>query len=523
MKKALIVDPFRPPAFWNWEAIKLFGFKAWGPGLGLLTVASHLSEDYEVSYVDENIRSLTNEDFDNADVVFTGGMLPQQLSIIDIIERAKLFNKRIVVGGADPSSQPELYLKHGADQVVCGDVEVFDVCDDRQIVLASRCDLTKSPPPRYDLINTHNYLSIPVQWGRGCPQQCEFCYCWVRDGAKPRTKTPEQIVDELEAIYQLGHNGWVDIVDDCINAKPRWLKSVLLQVYEWAKKRKFPFRFSAQASVNLGDNPELPELMRKCGMHAVFVGIETTDKKALSQAHKKVNTKGDLTTRMRAIQNAGISVSSGFILGFDEESDDAGDLIYDAATQLGIPVAMVGLLSALPGTVLANRLKQEGRLYNSSLESVLPSQEYVLEVIRVMGNIPDQTTGGGLLFDTKRDRSLILRQHVECWDKLYDPENFCERAWTSLKHLDVKPVHKYKFNPKKDWGVVKAILLLRKIPGMKPHMRKLLWKAWRYKGRYGLEYAITQLVAYLQFNETKAKLMKLLPRRLEREKECGIS
>ena len=537
---ALIVDPKAPPAFWNWsETLDLFGFRAWGPNLGLLTLAASLPDDWQIVYVDENVRPCTQQEWTQASIAFTGGMLPRQLAISEIISRAHQHGTQIVVGGADPSSQPGVY--DDANIVVVGDVEdcggFFDAALSSPrcgVLKPPHCDLTRSPTPRYDLIDPGHYLSIPTQWSRGCPHGCEFCYCCARDGRRLRAKSPLQIVDELQAIYDTGHRGWVDVVDDCLDAHPAWLRRVLCEVHAWSKSRRFPFRLSCQTSLRLGDHQGLLELMRRCGFHAAFVGIETPDPEALRTAGKRVNLTGDTVTRIRSIQAAGISTSAGFILGLDNEPADAGEQICDIAEEAGIAIAMVGLLAVLPQTPLAERLQREGRLYGSDLQRVGPDDTYQLLARLVAGNVPDQTSTGGLLFDTDgldafgrrfgRPRADILQEHVDCWDKLYAPRAFCERVWTQLRHLKVKPVHRYRFGQqlRQNVAVIKLWLRLRKIPGLRGPMWKLLGRALLYGGQPGIEYAITQLVAYLRFSGTRTLVKELLPKRLARERENGI-
>ena len=522
---ALVIDPKAPGSFWDWETIRLFGFHAMAPNLGLMTVAAWFDESVQVTYVDENIRPVTDDEWAGCDFVFTGGMLQRQERILELIDEAHQRGKRVIVGGADPTAQPQIY--RDADAVVAGDL---DDCDEILPGLnqTTRADITCSPVPRYDLIDHKRYAMGVMQWSRGCPQGCTFCYSCVKDGLEPRWKTPPQILAELEAIYDSGHRGEVMVVDDCIDAHPKRLQQALDAVCEWVKEYGFPFRFSCQASTRLGDNPELLAKMRACGFHAAFLGIETPDRDTLREAHKRVNVYGDLQKRVRTIHEAGLVTPAGFILGMDGEPNDAAELIVDFAEEAGIPVAMLGLLAVLPGTPLAHQLHDMGRLYDSQLDPVGPDTTYELRVRDIGGKIPDQTTGGGLNFTTTRDRRDILSGHVDAYRRLYSPDAYCERVWRQLRELDLRPVHRYGFwqQLKNDIGVAKLWWVLRKIPGMRLPMWKLIGRAIRKGGfRYwqpALERAITDLVAYPRFRNSVERLQAGLMTRLEREQESGI-
>ena len=369
----LVFPRFNPNSFWSFKgACEVWGARCPAPPLGLITLAGLLPSPWNLRLVDRNAEELTDSDLDWADLVMTGGMLPQQLDTLALIELCRARGKPVAVGGPDPTSSPHVYEK--ADFRVLGEAEgIIDQFIEewtrggtKGIFEAKKftADVTRSPIPRFDLLNLEHYLYVGVQFSRGCPFNCEFCDIIELYGRIPRTKTNEQMLTELDTLYRMGYRGHVDFVDDNLIGNKKALKRFLPVLQEWQKERGYPFKFSTEASINLSDDVELLRMLRDANFFAIFVGIESPDTDTLVSAQKKQNTRRSLAESVHKIYGAGMFVLAGFIVGFDTEKDRVADGMVDCIMATGVPVAMVGLLTALPNTQLSRRLKSEGRLHS---------------------------------------------------------------------------------------------------------------------------------------------------------------
>ena len=417
----LMVYPrFNPHSFWSLQALcDLLGARWPEPPLGLITVAALLPPAWTVRLINCNAEDLTDSDLAWADLVMTGGMLMQRNDTLVIIDRAHAHGKSVVIGGPDVSSSPESY--RAADFLVLGEAEgIINQFVDAWSAGARKgffegpkfqVDITQSPVPRFDLLNPNHYLAMTVQYSRGCPFSCEFCDIIELYGRVPRTKASEQILIELQTLYSGGWRGPVDFVDDNFIGNKKALKKFLPVLAEWQKERGYPFRLQTEASINLADDAELLKLMRAANFQAVFIGIESPDPETLVAAQKRQNTRRDLTESIHKIYEAGIYVVAGFIIGFDTEKDRVAETMIEAIEATSIPVAMVGLLSALQDTQLSRRLKKEGRM--------LP----------VETNKGDQCTGG-LNFVTMRPKQDILADYRTVLKHVYRPEAYFGRVRT---------------------------------------------------------------------------------------------
>jgi radical SAM superfamily enzyme YgiQ (UPF0313 family) len=217
----------------------------------------------------------------------------------------------------------------------------------------------------WSLLDMKQYSSMDVQYSRGCPYDCEFCSITAMYGRKPRLKRPDQFIGELESLYAAGWRGGVFIVDDNFIGNRKVLKEELLpELIDWAERHDHPFNYITEASIELADDDELMDLMVKAGFRMVFVGIETPDAASLEECSKNQNRRRDMLASVKAMQRRGLNISGGFIVGFDNDSQETFENQIQFIQQSGITTAMVGLLSALPLTRLAERLKQENRLIN---------------------------------------------------------------------------------------------------------------------------------------------------------------
>lgn len=444
--RCLLIQPkFSVSNYWNFvESAEAIGAKAIAPPLGLLTVAAMLPAHWQLKVVDLNVGPLDERDWALADVICTGGMLPQQAGILELVRRAKDEGKYVVVGGPDPTSQPELYAQADARVLGEGEASIPKWLAAWQASQATGIfepgetpDITATPLPRYDLISFNDYLHVGLQTSRGCPYNCEFCDVIELFGRKPRVKTPDQFIAELQQLYDLGYRGWIDIADDNFIGNRLRTKPILQAIVAWSKKYRYPFVFSTEASVNLADDDELLELMAEAQFRYVFLGIETPDARVLTQTQKRINTTKPLIERVRRIYAAGISVTAGFIIGFDSEPDDCDQNLIDFIQDSGIMLAMVGLLSALPNTQLTRRLAREQRLISSDHRWISePGAKYQL----ISETSADQTVGG-LNFITVRDRATIYAQLRRIVSTIYAPQAFMDRVLDTTRRLKIRSRH----------------------------------------------------------------------------------
>jgi radical SAM superfamily enzyme YgiQ (UPF0313 family) len=429
--KVLLVYPrFAADTFWNFaETCALFGAKYPAAPLGLITVAAMLPPSWMVRLVDRNAEELTTEDLAWADLVMTGGMLPQQRDTLEVVDLCHALGKPVAIGGPAVTSTPHIYEK--ADFRVLGEAEgVIDAfiaawdSGAREGVFEIEkftVDVTKSPVPRFDLLNFDHYLHIGVQFSRGCPFTCEFCDIIELYGRVPRAKTNAQMLTELDELYRLGYRGHVDFVDDNLIGNKKAVRTFMPELKAWLERNEFPFEFTTEASVNLADDDDFLKAMSEANFVGVFVGIESPDSDTLVAMKKKQNTRRSLVESIHKIYAAGIFVTAGFIVGFDSEKGSVADGMIKLIEEAAIPVCMIGLLYALPNTQLTRRLTKEGRLHPVP-DSYLPGSA-------------DQCTQG-LNFDTLRPRAEILLDYKRVLEKVYEPAAYAARLERLTALLD---------------------------------------------------------------------------------------
>lgn len=424
--RVLMIHPrFMGGSFWSFEATsRMYGAEYPMPPLGLATVAAMLPEDWPVRILDRNIEQVTDADILAADLVMTGGMLPQRADLLHVVAWVQRLGRKVAVGGPDVMSSPDVYTH--ADFVVVGEAE--SVIDDfiaawRNGVERARfdaekfkADITRSPIPRFELLNRPKYLQMTVQFSRGCPFTCEFCDIIELFGRRPRTKTNEQMLAELDAIYALGYRGHVNFVDDNLIGNKKAVKQFLPELIRWQEEHGYPFDFSTEASLNIADDAELMAMLSRAGFLGVFIGIESPDDAVLTATKKKQNTKRNIAESVHKVYASGLAVLAGFIVGFDEEKGPVGDAIADLIDEAAIPIAMVGLLYALPETELTRRLAREGRLHP------MPTLEEALA-----NGGADQCTQG-LNFETIRPRDEILEDFRKVVARTYSLESYHRRV-----------------------------------------------------------------------------------------------
>jgi radical SAM superfamily enzyme YgiQ (UPF0313 family) len=371
---ALLVYPEWPDTYWSFRhALPFQGKRSAYPPLGLLTIAALLPAHWAKRLVDMNVREVTDSDLAWADVALISGMLVQKESLLAILACCRARGIRTVVGGPIASGFAELHCY--ADHVVIGEAEdlIAPLAEGlergtaKPLYRATEMPrLDRSPLPDLSLINTRHYSSMAIQYSRGCPFDCEFCDIIEIYGRQPRTKSVTQVIAELEQLHRHKWRGAVFLVDDNFIGNKKNVKQLLPALAEWNNRHRRPFTFFTEASVNLADDPELLALMKDAGFIRVFLGIETPVEASLKEAHKLQNMRRSLLDSVRCIQQYGIEVMAGFIVGFDSDPEDVFDRQVEFIQESAIPIAMVGLLQALPGTRLYRRLGREGRLVSDA-------------------------------------------------------------------------------------------------------------------------------------------------------------
>ena len=372
--KILLVYPMYPKTFWSFSyALKFISKKASLPPLGLLTVAAMLPRDWEVRLVDKNVRRLKDADLQWADYVFLSAMSIQKESALSVIDRCKAAGVKVIAGGPLFTANPEEFGQ--VDHLVLNEAEItlplflegLKKGTARRVYTSPQwADISSTPTPRFDLLDLKAYASMSIQYSRGCPFDCEFCNITVLYGRVPRTKSKEQVLAELEALHGLGWRNGVFVVDDnFIGNKGKLKKDILPALIGWMEERKHPFCLNTEGSINLADDKELMTLMVRAGFDTVFVGIESPNEESLAECGKFQNRNRDLISSVKKIQQAGLEVQAGFIVGFDKDPATIFERLIVFIQESGIATAMVGLLNAPHGTKLYHRLKTEGRLTKS--------------------------------------------------------------------------------------------------------------------------------------------------------------
>jgi radical SAM superfamily enzyme YgiQ (UPF0313 family) len=359
-----------PETFWSFAyALRFIGKKAAFPPLGLLTVAALLPDEFQKRLVDVNVDCLTDEDLSWADMAFIGGMAVQRDSAKQIIARCKQIGLKVVAGGPLFTSEPDAFGE--VDHLVLDEAErtlltfledLKNGCPKKIYRASGFCDLHHTPIPTWDLIPMKKYASMSIQFSRGCPFNCEFCNVTTLFGHRARMKTPQQVISELDRMYDAGWRSKIFFVDDNFIGNRQYLKTQLLPaLIEWRKDKKGCVFFT-EASINLADDPELLDMMVKAGFDSVFIGIESPDEASLTECRKTQNKNRNLLQNVKTIHRAGIQVMGGFIVGFDSDTPSIFQRQIDFIQKSGIVTAMVGMLQAPPGTRLFDRLLRENRV-----------------------------------------------------------------------------------------------------------------------------------------------------------------
>jgi radical SAM superfamily enzyme YgiQ (UPF0313 family) len=424
--KILLVYPEVAETFWSFKhVLKIVRRKSIFPPLGALTIAAALPSSWEKRLVDMNVTRLKDEDIKWADYVFISAMIAQRDSTDNVIKRCKELGVKTVGGGPLFNSYADDFP--GVDHLVLGEGEltlplfVKDIqagSPKRRYFSEEHPPLDNTPIPMWDLIDLKSYVTMNIQYSRGCPFNCEFCDIIIMNGRVYRTKNDAQVLAELDALYDRGWRGSVFIVDDNFIGNKKRVKGLLRQIIEWQGARKRKFSFFTETSVDLAEDEELMDLMAEAGFTRVFLGLETPSPEGLKECGKHQNLKRSLSESVRIIQNHGLAVMGGFIIGFDSDPSDIFETQVNFIQKTGVVTAMIGLLTAIPRTRLYKRLEKEGRI-----------------LFKTSGN--NTSVDGSLNFIPKMDRQLLINGYRWVMNTIYSPEMYYKRIQAFLR--DYRP------------------------------------------------------------------------------------
>src|SRR5437016_7732129 len=457
--KILLVNPEFPDTYWSFRhALPFEGKRSAFPPLGLLTVSALLPPTWERRLVDLNVRALKSSDIDWADMVFATAMLIQKDSLRSVVKRCKDRGKQVVLGG--PYVTTTIEDLPDADHIFVGEAETtlpeflrdLERGHPRRVYQATeKPALALAPVPDFGLADFKRYSAMSVQYSRGCPFNCEFCDIIEIYGRVPRTKSNQQMIAEFDALRALGWRGTVFIVDDNFIGNKKNVRLLLPELAEWQKRNGYPFMLVTEASLNLADDDELLDRMREAGFRRVFLGIETPVEESLKEAQKTQN-RGDLLESVRKIQSYGMEVMAGFIVGFDNDPEDIFERQIRFIRKSAIPLAMVGLLNALPDTQLWKRLEREGRL---------------------LGEASGNNTVCTFNFKTRMDPALLIQGYQTIMRTIYSPRVYYQRALDSMRRTA------QQFSEPQHYDIINGLTSLTRVMvrlGVLDRERKEFWR-----------------------------------------------
>ncbi|WP_167610515.1 B12-binding domain-containing radical SAM protein [Maribellus sediminis] len=491
--KILLVYPEYPDTFWSFKyALKFISKKAAYPPLGLITVASMLPPYWETKLVDMNIEKLKMEDILWADYVFLSAMSTQIQSALHVIDRCKALLTPVVAGGPLFTADPEKFDR--VDHLVLNEAEItlppflkdLENGHAKHVYSTNEfANVEQSPAPDYSLVKLNQYSSKCIQFSRGCPFNCEFCDITALLGHKCRIKTSDQIIFEIQNLYDLGWRGEIFFVDDNFIGNKKILKEAMLPALQlWMKEHKYPFHFTTEASINLSDDPELMQLMIDAGFLSVFVGIETPEEVSLEECNKVQNKNRDLISSVKTIQTAGMEVLGGFIIGFDSDTPGIFRQQIDFIQKSGIISAMIGLLNAPTKSQLYKRLNAEGR---------------------ILEKWSGDNTSNAMNFVPKMDKKLLDKGYQEVIRGVYGGKAFYERVKSFLIDFNPGMKNKNKVSLRKIMAFIRSIFII----GIFDSNRKYYWRLffWSIFNRRDLfPMAITYAIYGYHYRKSYAKI-----------------
>lgn len=469
--------------------IQVIGKKAAYPPLGLLTIASLLPKEWSKKLVDTNLTDLNTKDLAWADYVFISAMNVQEESVREIVALCNKEGAKIIAGGSLFTHEYERFPN--IDHFILNEGEItlplflkdLEQGNPQPIYKTNEfADVTLSPIPSFELANMDEYIYSIVQFSRGCPYMCDFCDVTALFGRKPRTKSSEQIINELEALERQSDVSLVLFADDNLIGNKRILKSDLLPaLIEWRKRKKPSFFFATQLTINLVDDEELMHLLLEAGFRHIFIGIETPDESGLKGSKKSQNLKRNQLDNIKKLHSAGFIISAGFIVGFDTDTPSIFQQQIDFIQESGIPLPIVNILKAPPGTELFERIKREGRL----------SKQFAF-------------AEGETNITPAMDEKVLYDGFINLINNIYSPEKSYQRLiqfFTTYSFPKTTVKVPEKLTLKSVWMILRIIYLL----GIKDTNRKYFWKLilWTFKNnRKFLDKAILYGIMIYQMHQT---------------------
>ena len=463
--KVLMIYPHYPDSFWSFRyALRFIFKKAAVPPLGLITVSAMLPKTWQKKLVDMNVSTLRATDIQWADYVFISAMYIQKESVSKVIEACIKYKVKIIAGG--PLFTQEYNNYPQIDHFILNEAEItlpLFLQDLESGLLPKKiyktdefADLALTPVPDYYLLSAKDYELMNIQVSRGCPFSCDFCEITSLLGHKVRMKSSHQVLKELETLYDLNWRGPVLVVDDNFIGNKHEIKHNLLPAMKkWMQMHDFPFTFSTETSVNLADDEQLMALMVETGFSSTFVGIESSVEESLEECNKSQNKNRDMLHSVKKMQQAGLQVSGGFIVGFDSDNSTVFQKQIDFIQQSGIVAAMVGLLNAPKNTKLYKRLEGENRLTTEAT-----------------GN----NTDSSMNFIPKMNYHELLEGYKKIIQSIYNTKPYYKRIRQFL--LNYRRVHPGKKSIKFSYliGFIRSIFVIGFVnKGRRDYWNFLLW------------------------------------------------
>ena len=378
--------------------------------LPLITVASMFPENYNINFVDLSIQELIEEEILDSDLVLITGMITEENFVLEFIQKCKALGKPVIVGGPYVTATDKVIdyatvVKGEAEEVIKRVIQDFENCSLQKSYTGCAANMTKSPCPRYDLLDMDSYYYGLIQWSRGCPYSCEFCDISLVYGKEQRQKSISQLLNEFDVLYELGFRGGLEFADSNLITN-KGVIPLMEAIINWQKEHNYPFEFRGQASINLAKMSKLLGKMTEAGFKQLFVGIETPVKKNLKQLNKFHNANIDIGWAIHKLHKAGIRLDCGTILGIDNEPNDISDIIIELYDSLNVTIPAISLLTATNNTKLYNRLIKEERLIatNASRNAV------------------------ALNFKPSRPRNTVIEDFKKIAEKFYNPKNYLSRC-----------------------------------------------------------------------------------------------
>ena len=487
MADIVIINPRFDISFWGLEhCMKLFGKRANLPVACLALLAALVPDHHDVTVIDENVEDIDFDRLGRADLVCLTGMSIQGQRLIEILEEVRSRGVLVVVGGPMATVEPEV-LEGLADVIFVGEAdetwprflrEWEQGTHQGRYEQAEKTDMARLPLPRVDLLKADRYMFGSLQISRGCPFTCEFCDIIVTFGRKPRLKGSEQVLAELEAFERAGLK-IVFVVDDNLIGNKKAIKSVLRDIVKWQQERAYPLTLFTEASLDLAEDEELMQLMGLANFQSVFIGIETPNEDSLRETKKLQNVRpnaGTLLERVRRVQQHGLDVWCGMIVGFDHDDASIFEVMPKFLAEARISAALIGMLHAIPTTPLYDRLKQAGRLHDEDASEIYGTN------VDPLGMSPQQLRDG---FIQVMQACYEAAAYFQRLDAQFIDENFK----FTLHQLPYWQSHKWAWAKRCFWNYVKFAVMASRLTSrlsddaLRSRYRRQLWRVFRARWR----------------------------------------